>query len=133
MNIYSKKEEKLLLHIVNKKKNIKERLDLTPNSKDLQVSYINNMKKKKCKSHKHLEINRNTNSTSECWIVIRGKISIELYDIDNSILYNDILEQGNCLITFRGGHSYTSLEDNTLIYEIKNGPYYGSEKDRVYI
>lgn len=133
MNIYSKKDENILLHIINKKNNIKERLDLTPNSTNLQVSYINNVKNKKCRPHKHLEVERNTNSTSECWIVIRGKINIELYDIDDSMLINEILEQGDCLITFQGGHSYISLEDNTVICEVKNGPYFGAEKDRVYI
>jgi len=41
--------------------------------------------------------------------------------------------QGDCSITFCGGHNYMCLEDDTLIYEAKTGPYLGVEKDKTFI
>ena len=36
-------------------------------------------------------------------------------------------------MTFRGGHNYLCLEDDSLVYEYKTGPYYGQKKDKVFI
>jgi hypothetical protein len=33
------------------------------------------------------------------------------------------LSQGDAVITLRGGHNYLSLEDGTIAYEVKSGPY----------
>ena len=42
-----------------------------------------------------------------------------------------ILNVGDCSITLEGGHTYTILENDTLIYEYKTGPYKGQENDKV--
>ena len=36
-------------------------------------------------------------------------------------------------MTFEGGHTYTILEDETIVYEYKTGPYKGQENDKVFI
>ena len=36
-------------------------------------------------------------------------------------------------MTFEGGHNYEILEENTLVYEFKTGPYEGIDKDKVFI
>ena len=40
---------------------------------------------------------------------------------------------GDCVVVFKAGHEFTVLEDNTIIYEFKNGPYYGVEADKTFI
>jgi hypothetical protein len=40
---------------------------------------------------------------------------------------------GDCSITFFGGHNYLSLEPDTCVVEAKSGPYFGQEKDKVFI
>jgi hypothetical protein len=40
------------------------------------------------------------------------------------------LLSGSCMIFFSGGHALKVLEDNTLFYEFKNGPYYGHDTDK---
>ena len=37
--------------------------------------------------------------------------------------------RGDC--TILGGHNYTSLTENTLVYEFKTGPYDGQSKDKI--
>ena len=51
----------------------------------------------------------------------------------DTIIETPILEVGDCSMTFRGGHTYEILEDDTVVYEYKTGPYKGIENDKVFI
>lgn len=44
-----------------------------------------------------------------------------------------MLKPGDCSITLYGGHNYVSLEEHTLVYEYKTGPYLGQEKDKAFL
>ena len=55
-------------------------------------------------------------------IVLSGKISVSLFDIDKSKLKNLTLSKGEILITYSGGHStMKSVSSKTI--ELKLGPY----------
>ena len=123
-----------LLHVVNRKEDISsKRVDICPNDKYLQVSCFSLPKEKTFKPHKHIPLERSTDITQESWVVIQGKIKAILYDLDDTILEEVVLNRGDCSITFEGGHNYESLEDDTLVYEYKTGPYFGQKKDKVVI
>ena len=83
--------------------------------------------------HYHIPVERHSTITQESWVVIQGKIKVILYDIDQNIIAERILNQGDISITFYGGHNYISLEDNTLVYEYKIGPYMGQVRDKEFI
>jgi len=36
-------------------------------------------------------------------------------------------------MTFFGGHNYLIMQDDTLVYEFKTGPYTGQQNDKVFI
>jgi|TARA_Y100000310_G_C20670619_1_gene810067 hypothetical protein len=130
--IYSKLKPTELLHLINRKEDITfNRQDLSPEEEFLQVACFSIGKEKKPTPHKHIEQIRATNITQESWLVISGSIKITLYDLNDNVLKEKILREGDCLITFRGGHDYIVLEENTKIYEYKTGPYQGKEKDNV--
>ena len=132
--IYSKIKPEVLLHVINRKEDIiNQRKDLSSEEEGLQVACFLMNKDGKTKPHKHIKQIRTTDITQETWIVINGSIKVTLYDLDEKIIKEDILKSGDCLITFRGGHSFISLEEDTIIYECKTGPYQGQEKDRVFI
>ena len=132
--IYSKKNPELLLHIINRKKNItSKRCDISPANEFLQLSCFSLPKNKTFKAHYHIPLERKTTITQESWVIIQGKIKATLYDIDNEIIAEPILEAGDCTITFHGGHNYLALEDDTLVYEFKTGPYFGQKKDKKFI
>ena len=44
-----------------------------------------------------------------------------------------VIRQGDCSMTFEGGHTYTILEDDTVVYEYKTGPYEGQANDKVFL
>lgn len=134
MKIYSKKKPDLLLHIVNRCSDIiHQRKDLTPGNEYLQVACFKLDNGKTFRAHKHLTLHRHTKITQESWIVIKGKVKAILYDIDNTIIAEPILEAGDCSITFHGGHNYLCMEDDSIVYEYKTGPYMGQAQDKVFI
>jgi hypothetical protein len=69
----------------------------------------------------------------ESWVVIRGMVQVEMYDLDNTLLHTDVLEPGDISVTLEGGHNYLIMADDTLVYEYKTGPYKGQEKDKTFI
>jgi len=66
-------------------------------------------------------------------VVVKGKIRFIMYDIDDEVLEEIDVEQGDMTLTFQGGHTYEVLEDNSVVYEYKTGPYYGREMDKEWI
>ena len=130
--IYSRIKPEMLLHVINREEDITtQRQDLSPEEEYLQVACFSVDKGKSPRPHKHIEQIRTTDITQESWLIIRGRIKAILYDLDDKIIREVVLKQGDCLITFRGGHDYIVLEEDTVIYEYKTGPYQGKEKDNI--
>lgn len=132
--IYSRFDSSLLLHVINKFGNIDgKRQNLGPEKESLQVACLSLNKGMEINSHKHLEQTRTTEITQESWLVVKGSIKIKLYDTDDSLIKEEILNSGDCLVTFRGGHGFIALDEGTCVYEFKTGPYLGKEKDNAKI
>lgn len=106
------------------------RIDICNTDQLLQIAALKLNNNKTFKAHQHIPLERNTNITQECWIIVQGKIKAMHYDENANLLDETVLEAGDITITYYGGHNYLSLEDNTLVYEIKNGPYLGFSKDK---
>ena len=139
--IYSKSAEKvgqkILIHIINRLDDIvKGRRDLSHTDEFLQIATLNLEKGKTFYPHKHLHNLNEFESTriaQESWIVIKGRIRVILYDLDDEIIKDEILMPGDASITFYGGHNYECLEEGSIVYEVKTGPYLGVEFDKVKI
>jgi hypothetical protein len=129
--IYSKVDpNKLISSIISFEDIMSYRTDISPDSEFLQVSARNLNDSIFVKAHKHKNIIRETNITQEAWIVHRGKIKAMIYDIDDKFIEESIISDGGCIVLYNGGHSLTCMEENTIFYEIKNGPYFGYENDK---
>ena len=134
MLIYSKKNKKKILGAIFKYKNIsKKRNNISPINEYIQASTQKLKKNSIIKSHIHLKNKRTTFSTQEIWIVLRGKLSVKIFDIDKKQIKRFFLNKGDMYILFKGGHSFKVLKDNTDFYEIKNGPYKKKIKDIEYL
>ena len=134
MNLYSKIEPTLLMHIINRARDIQQgRVDLVPPDEFIQCAAIRMDQGKTFKPHHHIKNVKVTTITQEAWVVIRGMVQVTLYDVDNSVLHTDILEPGDCSMTLFGGHNYLAMHDNTIVYEYKTGPYTGQDDDKVMI
>jgi len=132
--IYSNVDPELLLLVINRKKDIElQRTDLSPPEQYLQVSTKKLSKNTSFKPHKHNILERITDRTQEAWVLLSGKIKAKFWDIDDKIIYETTLEKGDCAVVFYGGHGFEVLEEGTILYEFKTGPYYGTEKDKTLI
>ena len=133
--IYSKISPDTLLHIVVKKEDLMPgRKDVVPEDNFIQCAILNMEKNKTFQAHKHIWKNRTRDVIAqESWIVIQGQVKCHFYDLDDTILEEPILDPGDASFTLQGAHTYTILEDNTLVYEYKTGPYEGQKMDKVFI
>ena len=132
---YSKINPDKLLHIVVRKEDlIPGRVEVVPENNFIQCALLNMEKDKTFKPHKHIWRERTRNIIAqESWIVVQGKVKCTFYDLDNEILVEPILGPGDASFTLEGGHTYTILEDDTLVYEYKTGPYEGQKLDKLFI
>jgi hypothetical protein len=56
-----------------------------------------------------------------------------LYDIDDQVIATPILYPGDASFTLYGGHTYEILEEDTIVYEYKTGPYEGQSLDKTFL
>lgn len=132
--IFSKIDPTMLLHLYNRKEEITHvRKDLAPAEEYLQASCFVLPKGKTFRAHKHIQQIKTTDIAQESWIIIKGSVRVFYYDLDDTIIEEIDLKAGDCTMTFRGGHNYLALEDDTIVYEYKTGPYLGQEMDKTFI
>jgi hypothetical protein len=81
--------------------------------------------------HKHNLQERKTDNTHEAFVVFKGCVELSIYDIDNRLLEKFILNDGDCSTIINGGHSIKVIKP-TRLFEFKNGPFFGPEKDKMY-
>ena len=133
--IYSKVEPGKLLHIINRLSEIEGRKEIVPKDNFIQCATLKMKKNKTFLPHKHIEKDRHYSKqiAQESWVIIQGSVKCTLYDIDDTIIAEPILQPGDASFTLYGGHTYIILEDNTLVYEYKTGPYEGQKLDKTFI
>lgn len=77
------------------------------------------------KRHIHKNVDRQNISSSEALIVRQGKLEIDIYDQNKSLVATRTLEAGDFVLMVSGGHGFRVLEEAILL-EIKLGPYAGA-------
>ena len=133
--IYSKVDGRLL-HIINRIYEFQGRKEVIPEDNFLQCATLRMEKGKTFPPHKHITKDRHypEQIAQESWVVIKGSVKCTFYDLDDTIISNDIiLKAGDASFTLYGGHTYEILEEDTLVYEYKTGPYEGQELDKTFI
>jgi cupin fold WbuC family metalloprotein len=129
-----KSKDGTLLHMLHRAAEIQAgRKDLVGNVEFLQVAALKLEKGKTFTPHKHIHLPRETTITQESWVVLSGRVKVIYYDLDDTIIAEEVLGPGDLSITLRGGHNYVSLDEGTIVYEFKTGPYFGPTQDKVFI
>ena len=63
---------------------------------------------------------------------MQGKIKCNLYEEDTTYIDSAVVESGMMIVQYQGVQEYEMIEDSKIL-EVKNGPYYGPDKDRTRI
>jgi len=128
---FSACSEMNLLHVIaDINQSTYQRSDLCPPSELVQVAIIPLTDGKYLKPHKHsvkMHSDLIKQATQECWLVYRGSLYVRLYDESDALIHEQLLQSGQILITFKGGHAFECMEPNTILIEFKNGPYSGAK------
>lgn len=133
--IYSKVEEGKLLHIINRLNEIDGRNEVVPEDNFIQCATLKMPNGKTFKPHKHITKDRHypEQIAQESWVVIKGSVKCIFFDIDDQIIATPILYPGDASFTLYGGHTYEILEEDTIVYEYKTGPYEGQSLDKTFL
>jgi hypothetical protein len=103
---------------------------VTPPDCNLQVGHVVYPAGGEIVRHMHLPIERHVVGTTEVLMVERGRCEVDVYGADQQMVASRELRTGDMLIAVGGGHGFRLLED-TVLLEIKQGPYPGgAEKER---
>jgi cupin fold WbuC family metalloprotein len=133
--LYSQELRGKLLHVIVRKDDFKPgRKDIIDESQFIQCSALQMEAGKTFRPHKHIWKNSNRKVIAqESWVVIRGSVQGIFYDLDGTLLKEVVLNEGDASFTLEGGHNYLILEDDTLVYEYKTGPYEGQALDKTFL
>ena len=113
----------LLAIILRYEDNFKEeKYFVTENEQEMQVASFNLSKGTVIENHIHLNQERNITSTSEVIVLIEGRLQVDIYDEELSLINSEIISDGDVVALFKGGHGITVLEESKFI-ESKQGPY----------
>ena len=98
----------------------------------LQVGINSYEKEEKIKPHIHVNRDIKVETLQEVVYIKSGKVKVDLYDSQKVKVRSLILSAGDLVFLVGGGHGFNMLED-TVIFEVKQGPYAGKAQDKVVI
>ena len=133
--IYSNIKPELLLHVINRVSEIEGRTEVIEENNFIQCATLRMEKGKTFPPHKHIEKKRTyeKQKAQESWVIIKGRVKCKFYDIDDKLIAEPILGPGDASFTLHGGHTYEILEEDTVVYEYKTGPYEGQKLDKTFL
>ncbi|MCK6581048.1 MAG: hypothetical protein L6Q98_23385 [Anaerolineae bacterium] len=103
---------------------------LTPPEFKQQVGFIVYPQNGEIQRHVHVPLERHLVGTSEVLIVKKGRCEIDIYNDNRELVATRELRTGDLMLMVGGGHGFRMLED-TVLLEVKQGPYTGlEEKER---
>ena len=95
----------------------------------LQASRMNYPIGKSFRVHHHILNPRTIKRTQEAFIVISGRIAVDVYDNKPMLLGTLEAGPGDAIFVYRGGHGVRILED-AVLYEVKAGCYTTVSEDK---
>ena len=114
---------------------IEKRTEVVPENNFIQCATLKMENGKTFPPHKHITKQRTYEAqiAQESWVIIKGSVKCKFYDIDDTLIAEPVLYPGDASFTLYGGHTYEILEDDTIVYEYKTGPYEGQKLDKVFL
>lgn len=96
----------------------------------LQFSVLRYDKGKILQNHIHKYRPRVIEKTQEAWVVLSGSATAHVFNEEKENIYSEVITAGQFFISYRGGHGYEILSDDTIVIELKLGDFIGVEQDK---
>ena len=94
-----------------------------------QVATIRRSEGWQIEPHVHKKIRREVWHTPEVFVVKSGRMKLVVYNYSRFLVGSAIIKGGDVVIVHGGGHGIEFLEE-TILVEIKQGPYFGRDADK---
>ena len=104
---------------------------ITPPDSKQQVGFIVYSRDGVIKRHIHRQLERHIVGMAEVLVVRSGHCQIEVYDEEKKPVTVRDLYQNDVVVMVAGGHGFKIVED-TVLLEIKQGPYLGPEDKELF-
>lgn len=104
----------------------------TPDYFTLQFGYGQVSDRKELRTHIHKKLSRELTNTAEFIFVFEGNMFISVLDESANKIASITLKNNMCLLQHKGGHKI-SIAKNTRYFEIKQGPYFGNDRDKYFL
>ncbi len=99
----------------------------TPPDLELQVGFVVYQAGGVIAPHRHVPITRNIDRTCEVIVVRKGRCEVDIYNVERQVVATRELTTGDLVIIVSGGHGFRMVED-TILLEVKQGPYHGLDE-----
>lgn len=93
---------------------------------EFQLGFMCREEGYKINPHFHKEQRRNIYSTTEVLFIKNGAVKVQFYDDCLIEISETVLHSGDIIILYSGGHGF-QFEKNTVMVEVKQGPYIQAE------
>ena len=113
-----------LCYVIRENTQPKQTTFITPPEDKQQVGFIVYPKGSVIARHIHKPLERHIKGMAEVLVVRSGHCQIEVYDEQKSLVAVRDLYQNDVVLMVGGGHGFRIKED-TVLLEIKQGPYLG--------
>lgn len=100
----------------------------TPPEYSQQLAYMHHPEGHEIMPHVHNAVSREVKYTNEVLIIKKGMLECDFYTEDQKYLESRTLNAGDIILLISGGHGFKCMDD-TVFFEIKQGPYAG-ENDK---
>lgn len=122
---------KLLGYVISRDYQPKEEIEfLTPQDLPQQAGIMRHGAGYVIKNHYHNSVHRDVVGTPEAIIVRSGRIKVLFFDDAQNPVAERALGAGDMVFLVSGGHGFEFLEESVIL-EIKQGPYVNKEQDKV--
>ena len=101
----------------------------TSNVEQQQVATIRRDRGWQVLPHVHKKIRREVWHTPEVFVVKSGRLALRVFNYAGSLVRETEVRGGDVVIVHGGGHGLEFLED-TILVEVKQGPYLGRDADK---
>lgn len=116
--------EKILSVVIRKQVDPAATTFITPDDFIQQAGFVVYPRGGEIRNHTHNPLERHITGTPETLFVRKGRLIARFYDESHALRGETTIESGDILMLVNGGHGFTMLED-TVLFEIKQGPYTG--------
>jgi len=99
----------------------------TPPDLELQVGFVVYPAGGAVVPHRHVPVSRHIERTCEVIVVRRGRCHVDFYNEERELVTSRELKSGDLVIMVSGGHGFRMHED-TVLLEVKQGPYFGERE-----